>query len=272
MDLGEKIRHARLEAGMSQRQLCGAEITRNMLSQIEHGTAKPSMSTLQFLARQLGRPVSWFLEEDGAVSTNAACMEQAWQSFETGDPAGALRHLESYRGPDALLDREHRMLTVLSLLAAAEKSIEDGREIYARKLLNQARDLEAQLPWLPELRQRRLLLLSRLGEKIAPEELPPLHERLLLHARAALDAGSPGRAAALLDGDPQTDDPRWQLLRAEAAMAQSEYASAANYLLSAQGEYADKAIPLLEQCYRELGDYKSAYFYACKAREHGGRP
>lgn len=272
MDLGEKILHARLEAGMSQRQLCGAEITRNMLSQIEHGTARPSMSTLQFLARQLGRPVSYFLEEDGAVSANAACMEQAWQSFETGDPAGALWHLEGYRGPDALLDREYRMLTALALLALAEERIIEGREIYARKLLNQAQELEAQMPWLPELRQRRIVLLSRLGEKIAPEELPPLHELLLLHARAALDAGSPVMAAALLDGDTQTEDARWQLLRAEAAMAQSEYASAANYLLSAQGEYPDKAVPLLECCYRELGDYKSAYFYACKARELGGQP
>lgn len=272
MDLGEKILHARLETGMSQRQLCGAEITRNMLSQIEHGTARPSMSTLQFLARQLGRPVSYFLEEDGAVSANAVCMERAWQSFEAGDPAGALRHLEDYRGPDTLLDREYRMLTALSLLAMAEKSIRDGRDIYARKLLNQAQELEAQLPWLSELRQRRLFLLNRLGEKIAQSELPPLHELLLLHARAALDAGSPVRAAALLDGDIQTDDPRWQLLRAEAAMAQSEYASAANYLLSAQGEYPDKAIPMLERCYRELGDYKSAYFYACKARDLGSQP
>ena len=35
MTLGEKIRQARLEAGLSQRQLCGGEVTRNMLSQIE---------------------------------------------------------------------------------------------------------------------------------------------------------------------------------------------------------------------------------------------
>ena len=40
MELGEKIRQARLEAGLSQRALCGDVITRNMLSQIE--TALPS--------------------------------------------------------------------------------------------------------------------------------------------------------------------------------------------------------------------------------------
>ena len=61
MELGQRIRAARLEAGLSQRQLCGEVITRNMLSQIENGSARPSMDTLQYLAAQLGKPVSFFL-------------------------------------------------------------------------------------------------------------------------------------------------------------------------------------------------------------------
>ena len=50
MELGEKIKQARLEAGLSQRQLCGDTVTRNMLSQIENGSARPSMDTLRFFA------------------------------------------------------------------------------------------------------------------------------------------------------------------------------------------------------------------------------
>ncbi len=64
MELGEKLRLARLEAGLSQRALCGDEITRNMLSRIENGAARPSMKTLRFLAARLDKPVSYFLEED----------------------------------------------------------------------------------------------------------------------------------------------------------------------------------------------------------------
>ena len=64
MELGEKLKQARLEAGLSQRQLCGEEITRNMLSLIENGAAKPSMKTLQYLAGRLGKSVSFFLEEE----------------------------------------------------------------------------------------------------------------------------------------------------------------------------------------------------------------
>ena len=45
MELGEKLRLTRLEAGLSQRALCGDEITRNMLSRIENGAARPSMKT-----------------------------------------------------------------------------------------------------------------------------------------------------------------------------------------------------------------------------------
>ena len=54
MELGEKLRQARMNAGLSQRQLCGEVITRNMLSLIEHGSAKPSMETLKLLADRLG--------------------------------------------------------------------------------------------------------------------------------------------------------------------------------------------------------------------------
>ena len=63
MTLGEKLKAARLEAGLSQRQLCGDVITRNMLSQIENGSARPSMDTLGYFAGKLGKPISWFLEE-----------------------------------------------------------------------------------------------------------------------------------------------------------------------------------------------------------------
>ena len=84
MELGEKLRQARLEAGLSQRQLCGEEITRNMLSLIENGSAKPSMKTLQYLAARLGRNVSFFLEETAVLSPNQAVMTSARELYDSG--------------------------------------------------------------------------------------------------------------------------------------------------------------------------------------------
>ena len=77
MTLGEKIKQARLEAGLSQRQLCGEEVTRNMLSQIENGSAKPSMATLSYFATRLGKSVSFFLEEEAVCSPNQEIMTAA---------------------------------------------------------------------------------------------------------------------------------------------------------------------------------------------------
>ncbi len=54
MKLGEKIRLARLNAGMTQSQLAGDFITRNMLSQIENGLAMPSLQTALYIADKLG--------------------------------------------------------------------------------------------------------------------------------------------------------------------------------------------------------------------------
>ena len=75
MELGEKLRQARMEAGLSQRQLCGEEITRNMLSLIENGAAKPSMKTLQYLAARLEKSVSYFLEETAVLSHQSLKLE-----------------------------------------------------------------------------------------------------------------------------------------------------------------------------------------------------
>lgn len=54
MKLGEKIRAARLKAGLTQAELAGEFITRNMLSQIENGLAMPSLQTALYIADRLG--------------------------------------------------------------------------------------------------------------------------------------------------------------------------------------------------------------------------
>lgn len=119
MALGEKIRQARLESGLSQRQLCADVITRNMLSQIESGKAGPSVATLQYLAAQLGKPVSYFLEEDTAVSVNIALMQEAREAYTQRRFDRVLEILESYQQPDPLFDQEYAYLLALSALEAA---------------------------------------------------------------------------------------------------------------------------------------------------------
>lgn len=265
MELGEKLRQARINAGLSQRQLCGEEITRNMLSQIEHGSCNPSVSTLCYLAKRLQLPVSYFLEEQTAVSSNGSTMEAAWKAFENGDDSSALASLEAYREPDSVYDREFALLKALVLLKLAADSMEQGRQPYAGKLLKQIKELEEKLPWLPEITQRRLAIQARLREFVPETELRCLDEDLMLHAASALRENRPNRAAALLDACENQESARWNLLRGRAYFAMEEYTAAARRLQLAE-EKEPEAIPLLEKCFSSLGDYQLAYYYACKQR------
>lgn len=65
--LGQKIKALRLEKKMTQADLAGDTITRNMLSQIENGVAQPSVSTILELADKLDVPTEYFFSESGTL-------------------------------------------------------------------------------------------------------------------------------------------------------------------------------------------------------------
>jgi len=266
MTLGEKLLQARLEAGLSQRQLCGEEITRNMLSQIEHGTAQPSMKTLQYLAARLGKSVSYFLDESAVASPNWDLMYRARQALADGDWDKLRLLLQAYQKPDMVFDREYAYLSAKVAFTIARRAIAQRKWIYARELLLEARDYAA---ILPELERERLLLLGRLpGEDLSRlcSQLPSLDEELLLRARGAFQTEEYVRCIGLLDVMEVQTGSAWNLLRGHAAVKRKAWEEALPYLHRAEDGAAKEAIPLLEQCYRELGDYKQAYFYACKQK------
>ena len=64
MNIGEKIKKLRLEKFMTQAELAGNQITRNMLSLIEKGKAVPSLQTLVYLADKLKVSVGYLLAKD----------------------------------------------------------------------------------------------------------------------------------------------------------------------------------------------------------------
>ncbi len=233
MSLGEKLRQARLEAGLSQRALCGDAITRNMLSQIENGSAKPSMTTLQYLAGRLQKPVSYFLEE----SAPAAPTPQLWETVQALERAGQL--------------------------------LSFGRIGDARAILHQLEDAAQAAPdWI--FRQW-LLLFARLEPEQAAAmaaKLPSMAVELQLRAIAAIRAGDGGLCCRLLGAEKQ-DTPYWHLLMGEGLRLQQLWAEAAAHFTAAEAAFPHRACAALEICYRELEDYQKAYFYACRVRSLG---
>ena len=64
MHIGEKIKRLRTAKLMTQSELVGGEITRNMLSRIENGAAQPSMATIQYIAARLNVSPGFLLAEE----------------------------------------------------------------------------------------------------------------------------------------------------------------------------------------------------------------
>jgi len=262
MDLGGRIKAARLEAGLSQRQLCGETITRNMLSQIENGTAKPSMNTLRYLAQRLEKPVSYFLEEQAVTLPNRECVLQARQAFAHGDAKAARKALEAFREPDEIFSPERDVLWYLTGLELARQAIGEGRLPYAAMLLRELEEIRS--PYITAEHERcRLLLLGQTG---APVKLPKDDDALLLRASNALAVGDASRCLALLGAVEDQSTARWNLLRGSGEFALGQYAQASAHYRLAEEEFPKEALPKLEVCYRELGDYKLAYEYACKQK------
>ena len=233
MPIGKRLKEARLAAGLSQRQLCGDTITRNMLSQIENGVARPSMDTLQVLAKRLDKPISFFLEEQS-------------------------------REEDAYL------LKALQYLERAEQAVAQGRMPYAVSLLEDCGAAGKQTPYfLPVLERHRLVLLAKARPEGAEEilaALPPMDEELLLRAQVALSRQEGGVAATILEVAQDRESKQWNFLRGQAAFQQGEYQIAAAFFHKVEQTGDVGVCRWLEQCYQKLEDYKMAYHYACKQK------
>ena len=137
MTLGQKIREARQSKGMTQKELVGDYITRNMLSKIENDSAIPSVRTLEYLAGALGFPTGYFLSgapvsdgtaPDGLDEARAAYREHRW--------ADCLAALDADN--KAGTTDEGYLLHALAGAAAAQEALDAGSLVEARELAENA--------------------------------------------------------------------------------------------------------------------------------------
>jgi transcriptional regulator with XRE-family HTH domain len=263
MELGQKLKTARLEAGLSQRQLCDGIVTRNMLSQIENGTAQPSMDTLRRFAARLEKPVSYFLEDEAVTSPNQNLMKEARTHFKNREIPMVLTVLENYRSPDGVFDEEYHLLLALCRMELARNAVGENRMPYARTLLEQAAVAAASTAYfLPPMERERLLLLAQTDAEVI---LPADDRELLIRAKNALKMGD-FRRSLLLAEAAELDSPQWQLLRGDAHFGAGQYREAAACYEKVEEFYPKQTVSKLEICYRELKMFEKAYEYACKQR------
>ena len=89
MQIGEKIKRLRTAKLMTQSELVGGEITRNMLSRIENGAAQPSMATVKYIAERLNVSAGFLLadEEDELLYFKSAEIGNIKKAYANKDYA-----------------------------------------------------------------------------------------------------------------------------------------------------------------------------------------
>lgn len=256
MTIGQRILKAREEAGLSQRQLAGEYMTRNMLSCLEHDKAKPSLDTLVYLSKTLKKPLGYFLGEDGPQVTGWEELREARRHYDAGAWRQCLKALSDI--PDGeLLEREAAMLKLLATLSLAEQAAEGGRLPYARELARNARNLSC--PYrTAELERRMAILAARTGDGSCaiPEDAA-----LSLKADRALAENRFGDARRYLDALDHRDE-GWHYRMGEALFGLKEYARAAECYHVAETAMPRAVRRKLQLCYAELKDFERAYRYA----------
>lgn len=172
---GKRIKEARISKKMTQSEVVGDFITRNMLSQIESGTATPSVKTLEYLASVLDIPVAELMPKSDSeimdetyteASGEAERMSEVKALYACGEYSAALEILgtpEEWR----LLKDEFFALSARCLLGFAEKTSEtDAAKAieYARKAAEMS---ETGIYASKELKVSAVKLLNSLAEKMS---------------------------------------------------------------------------------------------------------
>lgn len=174
IELGRKIKEARLAKKMTQSDVAGDFITRNMLSQIESGAANPSLKTLEYLTSVLDIPIQTLLpdgrtaEKEEAENTLYEILLDMKEFYSEENYVGAVETAERLFDT-ALCDEAYavaaRSYINMSLRSEKENDFSKSADYaykayeYAEKGLYASRDITTTLA----------LLLNRIAEKLKIE-------------------------------------------------------------------------------------------------------
>lgn len=127
MNIGEKIRQLRISKLMTQADLAGDQITRNMLCSIERGAALPSLQTACYLAERLNVPVGFLLSEesDALAYRKMTAMPNVRRALAAGDYIGCLAILNAAFGTER--DDEIALVRAECEYYAAKAAFDNGQ-------------------------------------------------------------------------------------------------------------------------------------------------
>ena len=280
MTIGERIRELRVSKLMTQAELAGDQITRNMLSYIENGSANPSLSTILYIAARLNVPAGFLLADEGdeIVYRKMSNLSNIKRAYTAGDLRGC-RSLCMSACPDP--DDEIYLLLASCDVGIGVEEFWSGRLRsacryfdealgYAEKTIYPTATVEAEARVYFRYMERlsHTLYSDLLDEEAAcaVSSLSPF--AAYVRALEALDAENDGAVEEYLCG---ADENAFFAahVRVRLLMKEGDYrTSGAALLQMLHGDTPLNRIELytvlyeLEICCRETEDFKGAYNYA----------
>ncbi len=291
MTLGQKIKEARLERKMTQKEVVGDYITRNMLSKIENDSATPSVKTLEYLAGVLGLPAGYFMSDTAAGDeVTPEAVEKARCAFREERYADCLDCLEHVDTENCGYREEVELLKARAAICLGKQFLRDGMPVEAEKNIRLAMDCNEQTMYRSAaFRTEALLLLARCRMEQGGEGFEDAMEAYrqseqeqgleecyrLTIAQYHLSQGDTAQAQRDMEAMPEISvefQPEYLMLKGKLELQNEHYESAAHELEQAEklaqssgSKYFISGIyAMLEECYKQLEDFKMAYHYAAK--------
>lgn len=281
-DIGQKIKELRSAKMMTQQELAGDHITRNMLSRIENGCALPSLPTLLYIAERLGVPAGYLLVsgDEEYQYKKSGKMPDIMRAFRAGDwdiCADLCRSLGA-------VDDELGFLMYLCLFYSAKEAFNTGDFRKSLELFESARDCVSLTAYPVDIMNSEaeayVFCISCISPSLTAniETVSSMPHSALSDPFCryfslvyAIDSGSaPVFNAADYVSQADGDNPLFaRHITAKLKMKTGQYSEAYHILRRVLS--ADEKIPApvlyfifsdLEICCRSLSDYRGAYEYS----------
>ncbi len=283
MTLGQKLKQTRIARGMTQSQVVGDRITRNMLSQIENDLASPSVGTLEYLASVLNVRLSWLLADE-QEEAEVRRTQRLRELLKRGEYAACLD-----LAPEHAPDDEQALALATAAAQCAQRALEAERFDTARHLARQGLLWNAgSIYESAELTLQLQALLARCAQHAGPGQeasafsdyqqsyaAQPARVRYhLAMARHQLERGKTADAEAELRAisvPPEENRTEYRILQARIAAGSGRFTEAMTALRRAEASgplpkiLERELLQTMELAARELQDYKTAY--ECAARQ-----
>lgn len=174
-NIGSRIRNLRQKKGLTQKELAGEVITRNMLSLIESGSASPSLATLCYLSEKLDIPVGYFFTTTPDEERNyhkAAIIDTLKQAFTEKNYEHCTDLCNSL--PSQYIDDEIAMICAISYLKSSIRNAEKYSINRASELLTKADEYSRRTVYLNGTFRLGIEYYSKLFRCLNSTDIPPI--------------------------------------------------------------------------------------------------